>query len=152
MTPRRPYLAHGLHTLKRRLQVRGLEGIDKRSGAGRALAEWRRELVADLGGPEALSAQQRTVVEAAAQKRLLLDSVGAWLLEHPKLVNGRRRALYPVVLQWAQLADSLVRDMTTLGLERRKPPPPSLENWWQQRQREKAAAEAGTPRPPEAAP
>ncbi len=132
---------HGLYALKRRLQVRGLEGIDKRSGAGRALAEWRRELLADLGGADALSAQQRAVVDVAAQKRLLVDSVGAWLLEHPKLVNGRRRALYPVVLQWAQLAESLVRDMSTLGLERRKAPGPTLEQYLA----EKYPAREGTP-------
>jgi hypothetical protein len=125
----RPYQRHGLHALKRRLAVRGLDGIDKRSGAGRALAEWRRELVADLGGADALSAQQRAVIDTASQKRLLIDSVGAWLLDHPKLVNGRRRALYPVVLQWAQLADSLGRDLALLGLERRKAPGPTLQEY-----------------------
>lgn len=131
--------------MKRRVQVRGLDGIDKRTGAGRAIAEWRRELVADLGGTDVLSAQQRAVVEVASVTKLLHDSVSAWLLEQPSLVNGRRRTLYPVVLQRQQLADALARYMGQLGLERRAPKVPTLDEWWAQRQREKAAAAAAPP-------
>ncbi len=141
MSPR-PYHRHGLHALKRRVQVHGLEGIDKRSGAGRALAEWRRELVADLGGPEALSAQQRAVVDVASTTKLLLDTVDRWLLEQGDgLVNRKRRAVYPVVLQRQQLADALVRYMGQLGLERRAKPTPSLAHWLEQRQEQQPAPE-----------
>lgn len=58
MAPR-PYQQHGLNHLKRRLKVRGLGGIDRRSKAARALSAWRTELEADLGGPRAISAQER---------------------------------------------------------------------------------------------
>ena len=40
-----------------------------------------------MGGEEALSAQERAVLDLAIRTRLLLDSVDAWLLEQPTLVN-----------------------------------------------------------------
>jgi len=46
--------------------------------------------VQDLGGEEALSTQQRALVELAVRDRLLLESVDAWLLAQPQLVNGRK--------------------------------------------------------------
>jgi hypothetical protein len=138
----RPYQQHGLHTLKRRLKVRGLDGIDKRSSAARALLAWRRELEADLGGPEGLTAQQRAVVDVASTTKLLLDSVDRWLLEQGDgLVNRKRRAVYPVVLQRQQLADALARYMGQLGLERRAKPAPSLAHWLEQRQGQQPAPE-----------
>jgi hypothetical protein len=36
------------------------------------------------------------------------------------LINARKRALLPVVLQRQQLADALARHLTQLGLERRR--------------------------------
>lgn len=125
----RPYQQHGLHALKRRLKVRGLAGIDMRSAAARALVAWRHELEADLGGAAAISAQQRAVIDLASTTKLLLDSVDRYLLEQDGLVNRKRRAVYPVVLQRQQLADGLARYMAQLGLERRKPAAPSLESY-----------------------
>jgi len=60
----RPYVKSGLYSLKRRLQVQGLAGIDRRSRAARALAAWRAELEDDLGGHETITATQRAVLEA----------------------------------------------------------------------------------------
>ena len=126
----RPYQQHGLVGLKRRLSVRGMGGIDQRCRAARALREWRAELEGDLGGPEAISAQQRAVIDVASTTKLLLDSVDRWLLEQEDgLVNRKRRAVYPVVLQRQQLADSLARQMALLGLERRQRPAPSLAEY-----------------------
>jgi hypothetical protein len=41
---------------------------------------WRKELVADLGGETALSAQQRALVDAVVRTRLFLEHLDAWLL------------------------------------------------------------------------
>jgi len=95
--PPRPYSRHGLNALKARVKVRGLQAIDRRSAAARALLAWRRELVEDLGGAGAISAQERAVVDLAAQTKLILDSADAWLLGQLTLVNARRRSLLPVV-------------------------------------------------------
>jgi hypothetical protein len=48
-----------------------------------------------------------------------LDSIDAWLLTQPTLVNVRKRTLIPVVLQRQTLADGLARYLSQLGLERR---------------------------------
>jgi hypothetical protein len=51
--------------------------------------------------------------------KLLLDSIDAWPLTHSSLINKRKKALLPVVLQRQQLADGFARYMAQLGLERR---------------------------------
>ena len=117
MKPRRPYTRHGLNALKARVKVRGLGAIDERTAAAQALLAWRRELVADLGGEEVVSAQQQALVELAVRTRLYVDSLDAWIMEQPSLVNARKRAVHPILLQRQQLADALARYMTQLGLE-----------------------------------
>lgn len=70
MTARRAYVRTGLHALRARVKVAGLSAIDRRSHGARALLEWRRAVVADLGGPAVLSAQQMALVEMATRTRL----------------------------------------------------------------------------------
>ncbi len=119
MTERRAYSRHGLNALKARVKVRGLQAIDRRTAAARALLAWRAELTADLGGEDAISTQQRTVVELAATTKLYVDSLDAWIMEHGTLMNARKRAVLPVVKDRMQLADALTRYLTALGLQRR---------------------------------
>ena len=97
----------------------GSRAIDQRTTLGKALAQWRKELIEDLGGPEAVSTQKQAIIDLAVRTKLLLDSIDAWLLKQPSLVNARRRAVLPVVLQRQHLAESLARSLTQLGLERR---------------------------------
>jgi hypothetical protein len=111
----------GLNALKARVKVRGLQAIDRRTVAAQALLGWRRDLVDDLGGEAAVSAQQMAVVEAAVRTRLYVDHLDAWIFEHGSLVNARRRSVHPVVRERQQLVDSLARLLGLLGLERRPP-------------------------------
>ncbi len=83
----------------------------------------------DLGGAEAISTQQRAVVDLAVKSKLILDSIDNWLLQQPSLINLRRRALLPVVIQRQQLADGLLRALEKLGLERRAKPVPALREY-----------------------
>ena len=78
-------------------------------------------LIADLGGPGTVTTAQSQVVEVASRTKLLLDSIDAWLVQQPRLVNGRTRACFPVVVQRQRIADALVNHLETLGLERRGP-------------------------------
>src|SRR5262249_54066169 len=75
-----------------------------------------------------------------------LESVDAWLLMQPSLVNGRKRALLPVVRERQGLADSLTRYLAQLGLERRAVPIPSLDDYL--RQRHPPSEELTDPSPP----
>ncbi len=129
MTARRPYSRHGLNALKARVKVRGLQAIDMRTVAARELIAWRNELIADLGGGQAVSAQQRALVDLATRTKLYLDSLDAWIMEQPSLVNARRRAVLPIVRERQQIADALSRYLQVLGLERRVQPVLSLDEY-----------------------
>jgi hypothetical protein len=59
------------------------------------------------------------VVELAVHTKLLLDSIDAWLLRQPSLIDRRKRALLPVVRERQHLADALARYLGLLGLEHR---------------------------------
>jgi hypothetical protein len=110
---------HGLSTLLRRTTELGSRAIDGRSALSYQLKKWRRELVDDLGGPDNISTQQSALIDLAVKSKLLLDSIDAWLLTQPTLVNKRKKALLPVVLQRQQLADGFARYLNQLGMERR---------------------------------
>jgi hypothetical protein len=123
----------GLNALKARVNVRGLQAIDQRTAAAQALLGWRRDLLTDLGGETAVSAQQHALVEAAVRTRLYVDHLDAWILEHGSLVNARRRSVHPVVRERQQLVDSLARLLSLLGLERRQPKPLDLTAYLRER-------------------
>ena len=114
----RGYQKHGLHTLKGAVRGLGSRVIDKRTTLGRALAKWRSDLIRDLGGRETISTQREALVDLAVKSKLILDSIDAWLLTQPSLVNARKRSLLPAVKERQQLADGLARYLGQLGLER----------------------------------
>lgn len=131
-----PRTRHGLHTLKRLVSASGMRALDGRCQTAKALVQWRRELVEDLGGSEAISTQQATLIELAARTKLLLDSIDMWLLGQRSLVNARKKAVLPCVRERGQLADTLSRLMQQLGLERRAKVQ-ELQAYIEQRDREK---------------
>jgi hypothetical protein len=120
---------HGLQGLMSKVSSRGLTALDQRSAGARALMEWKRELVADLGGEANLTSQRRTLVELAVRHRLFLDEIDQWLMSQSSLVNKRRRSALPILSTRMQLSDALTRLLTTLGLNRQEPPPPSLQEY-----------------------
>jgi len=67
---------HGRYSLRRGLSRASRRTmIDRRTAIGKALAAWRAELLADLGGSEAVSTQELALVEEAVKTKLILDSV-----------------------------------------------------------------------------
>lgn len=155
--PTRVYSKHGLGTLKHAVKTLGARPIDMRTSLGKTLTQWRTDLIADLGGSDAISTQQAAVIDLAVKTKLLLDSIDVWLLQQPSLVNKRTRALLPVVRERQQLADALARYMSTLGLERRAKPVPALATYIEaaygsskdgQRERKHVAPAVGSSRHP----
>ena len=130
---KRTYSTSGLYALKRAIRGLDMGKVDRRYKVFRALAEWRSELISDLGGQDGLSRQQLAIVDLAVKSKLLLDSVDAWLLAQPSLINARKKSLLPALRERTQLADSLARYMTTLGLERKAKPVPALAEYVEQR-------------------
>ena len=117
---RRTYSKHGLVTLRKAVRNLGPRVIDRRTTLGKQLAAWRADLVRDLGGD--VSTQQATLIDLAVRSKLLLESIDAWLLVQPSLVNARKKALLPVVRERQALADGLARYLQQLGLERKAKP------------------------------
>ncbi len=113
---RRQYRSSGLYTLKRAVKELGGRAIDRRYTVGKALVKWRDEIVADLGGN--LSTSQLEIVDVAVRTKLILSSVDVWIIQQKSLVNARKRSLIPVARERTQLADSLVKYLTLLGLKR----------------------------------
>jgi len=102
------------------VQTLGKRALPSRSTAlGRALHEWRTALVDDLGGPDAVSTQQRSLVDLATTTKLMVDSIDAYVLTMGSLVNKRRRCLHPVVRERQALVGQLQSILRDLGLERR---------------------------------
>lgn len=123
------HTTHGGYTLKRAAMKLGNRVIDRRTSIGKALAQWQAELVADLGGRAMISTQERALVELCVRTKLMLDSVDTWVLQQPTLINNRKRALHPAVVQRTQLADALSRYLSQLGLKRRARPVESLSDY-----------------------
>jgi hypothetical protein len=75
-------------------------------------------LIADLGGDENISTQQRALIELASTSKLLLGSIDAWILSQPRLFT-RNKTLLPVIRERQMIADGLACYLAQLGLERR---------------------------------
>jgi len=152
-TPQITHEKHGLRRLKTAVKQLGGRVIDRRTSLGKGLAQFRFALIQDLGGKDSISTQQEMLVDMLVKSKLVLDSIDAWLLTQPTLVNARRRALLPIVRERAQLCDSICRMLVHLGLERRARKIPDLPAYLAQRYGgiEPRGAD-GTASPPEATP
>ncbi len=120
---------HGLPRLKHAVKVLGGRAIDRRTATGRALAAWRSELLADLGGIEAVSTHELALVEEAVKTKLILDSVDAWLLQQRTLINKRNRSVLPAVRDRQALVATLRGLLGDLGLQRRLKVAPALSEY-----------------------
>lgn len=124
---RRPM--HGTTALKQAVKTLGSRVVDRRTTMGKALAAWRSELLSDLGGVEAVSTQELALVEEAVKTKLILDSVDAWLLSQPTLVNKRNRSVLPAVRDRQALVSTLRGLLGDLGLKRRTRTEPTLGDY-----------------------
>lgn len=130
---------HGLNAVMVRVKLRGMDAIDQRTVAARALLQWRKQVIADLGGLESLSATKLALIDAACRTRALLDHADSFIMAERSVINRKRKAFIPLVAQRQSLADSLCRTLVLLGLERIAPVK-SLQDYI--REREKGTASA----------
>ena len=72
---------HGLYGGLARVKLRGLEDIDRRTTAARALLDWREQVYRDLGGLENIPATRVKLVELAATTAALISHADEFLLE-----------------------------------------------------------------------
>ena len=124
---------HGLVALKRAVSTLGRRTIDGRTLVGKALAAWRSDLIADLGGLDAVSTQELALIEEAVKTKLILDSLDSWLLSQSTLINRRSRAALPAVRDRNALVTTLRGLLGDLGLRRRTQEAPDLAAYLTQR-------------------
>ena len=117
---------HGFRRLKNAVKQLGGRAIDQRTSVGKALTEFKRLLISDLGGDAALSIQEMVIIDLAVKSKLFVDSVDVWILQQPSLINKRKRAIFPILAQRGMEADRLARFMGQLGLARRAKPTATL--------------------------
>jgi hypothetical protein len=115
--------------LRQGIEELGEHALDGRTTLAKVLTQWRSDLIRELGGPGTVTVQQVAIIDLAVRTKLLLDSIDSWLLQQPRLINARKRALIPVVLQRQQLADALAKYLSLLGLKRRPTPVVELDTY-----------------------
>jgi hypothetical protein len=117
---------HGLTTMRRdvtRLTTRRLDG---RTIVAREVRRWKEDVARDLGGD--LTRAQETILELAAQRWVILQSLHRWMGSQPSLVTKKRRLL-DVVVQTAHLEEGMAKMLDRLGLDRKSRPVPSLADY-----------------------
>ena len=123
----RPYTRSGLHIVSRALphlteRVADASIPDEAlSPVERVARDWRRDVLADLGGGEAVSAARRAVLDAAVGSLIVLHSLDAYLFglaAAQGLASRKYRRAFPIVADRIRVADSLARPLQALGLDR----------------------------------
>jgi hypothetical protein len=145
---RRRYHRHGFHALSKAV---GSGSLDGRSALARALASWRGEIEAALGGPDQLSPQEATLLQLAAGDAALValaDAEIARLGDRVIAGRGAARRFVALVADRQRVASSLAERLRLLGLKRRPKPAPSLR---EAMEAARAKREASGPEPEAAA-
>jgi hypothetical protein len=128
-----PRQTHAYGPLKRAVRVLGTKAVDRRTRVGKALDQWRADLIADLGGLENISTQERAIIDEAVLTKLILSSINVWMLKQRSLVSDRNRGALPVVMHRNTLVTTLKALLESLGLARRTRELPSLQAYLAQR-------------------
>ena len=132
-----PRQTHAYAPLKRAVRVLGTKAVDRRTRVGKALDAWRRDLIADLGGLENISTQERALIDEAVLTKLILSSINVWMLKQQSLVSNKNRGVLPVVLHRNQLVTTLRQLLVDLGLKRRATVLPSIQEYMARKDAEK---------------
>ncbi len=122
----REYRISGFHGVKQALSRAGTGGLDGRSRAARAVARWRSGIESDLGND--LSTAERTLLEAAAGDVALMAVADTWIGANAQaIINRRKQAFVPLVLERLKVASHLADLLKILGTKRRPKPVASLQ-------------------------
>lgn len=119
---------HGLHSLQAAIREVGARPLDGRSAISRALQAYKQELVDDLGAD--LTTAEMTLVDLAAQKKLMLDTAMAWIAQNLPVVVSEGDVRFVSLVREAELISmNLAKILGQLGIERRTRRIPALEDY-----------------------
>ena len=124
------HVSHGLRAMQRAMGelCDSDDWLEALGPLGEAVRDWQKDLVNDLGGEDAISAQQRVVINTASKTMVLLASVDDYLLR-TSFIDRRKKRLRPIVQQRMAMADGLSRAMSLLGLDKKTPPAVDLKSY-----------------------
>ena len=119
---------HGLHSLQAAIREVGAQPLDGRSAISRALQQYKAELIEDLGAD--LTTAQMTLVDLAAQKKLMLDTAMAWIAQNLPVVVSEGDVRFVSLVREAELISmNLARILGQLGIQRRTKPVGTLAEY-----------------------
>ena len=127
----------------RHVSVQGMKALDRRSAGYRALVEWRRELMADIGGEESLTVQQKVLVDLILRTKLFLDHIDSRLMQQEWLIHRKKKSLFPIMAQRNSLVNTLSNLIGQLGLEHREKRLPGLQDYLEAKAHEHSADDDG---------
>lgn len=137
---RREVGQHGAWSLKRALNTGRL---DMRSEAGQAVKRLRAQLVADLGGADTLSTQERLLVDRIVKKVLIVEALETYALRRKSLFKRNGELIGCLGRHYLAYSEALRRDLLAVGLQRRAKDVPNLSDYLNAR----AAANGTDPTP-----
>ena len=105
-----------------------IERMDGRTQVARAIRDRLADLQADLGGPEAMSYQMRSLSKRAIWMEAVIEQQEIALSKGEEIDQGKL----------TQAVNSLIGLLKTLGLERKARDVPDLATYLAAKQREKA--------------
>lgn len=126
---------HGVKALKRAVRTLGGRSIDKRTRVGKRHAHLRDSIIGALGGSAVLTPQKRVLVDEMILTKLMLDSVNAWIVAQPCLINKRNKSVIAAVKDRNTLVNVLRMLLGDLGLERHTTLIPSLTDYLEVKRR-----------------
>ncbi len=126
---KRPYQRHGLTHAMQAVRRLSADAIDGRSRVAKAAQAFRDSLLFDLGGEQALSTQELTIIDLAVSDVILLGLIDGFVygnadLENPlqNVLSKKHRRLYPIIEQRSSIANALTAKLSKLWIERRVQP------------------------------
>jgi hypothetical protein len=110
----------GLPALRNKLSGPTMAALrERRERLAREVGVWRQAVENDLGGQEALSAAQQTILDIAANKMAVARLLAEWIQARPtRIVDGRQGKARGIVTDYLRASESVEKSLVTLGLKR----------------------------------
>lgn len=119
--------------------------LDGRSALAIAVRHFKADVRRDRGGD--LTRAQEVLLEAAAQKWIILQALGDYIGRQRTLMT-KTKDVIPAVRQFMVVSESLERTLERLGLDRRAVEGPSLDEFIRKRERSAGTLPLNPPNPP----
>jgi hypothetical protein len=99
--------------------LQGFTALDHRGLAVANAYRLRRQLLTDqLGGPDVITPAQEMLIEHICRGQAIQDHIDDVLLRLPRLTNGKRNKVIPLVSERFMISRTITAQLAQLGLAR----------------------------------